>query len=142
MSKAKVLFVDDCEDVINMIRLFFEEEEADGNLEVKLAISGKEALDILSKDTGGEILIIVSDINMPEMDGFQLLEIVKDKFTYVTQYMCSAYGRQDYKDRATHIGVKRFFDKPLDIDELKKALQADLSEHGQDIKFYLEDGTI
>jgi CheY-like chemotaxis protein len=142
MSKAKVLFVDDCEDVINMMRLFFEEEEEDGDLEIKLALSGKEALDILAKDEGAEILVVVSDINMPEMDGFELLEIVKNKYDYITQYMCSAYGRQDYKDRASLIGVKRFFNKPLDINELKHALKDDLSEHGQEVKFYFDDLSI
>ena len=73
-KKGKILFVDDEVDLQDIMNIFLN----DLGYEVSLAGNGVEALQVLSKEEGFDLLI--SDINMPQMNGFDLLSQVKSKY--------------------------------------------------------------
>lgn len=83
MSKS-ILFVDDEKAILNSIRREF----FDSPYDVYIANGGREALDILEKN---HIDLIVSDMRMPEMDGYELLKRVKLLYPEVTRLILSGF---------------------------------------------------
>ena len=71
-----------------------------------------------------EAILILSDINMPGMSGFQLLEKVKDKFRKPPPIvmMITAYGDEENKKQAEFLGADDFLTKPVDFALLKSKL--------------------
>ena len=119
----KFLVVDDEKDVEMLFRQKFRKELRSGLLELKFALSGQEALEMLRSRRPPDVMYIFSDINMPGMTGLELLEIVKTEFPQIKVSMISAYGDTENYDRAISSGAKEFFTKPIDFDSLKKEIQ-------------------
>src|SRR5713101_5678369 len=71
-----------------------------------------------------ELIVILSDINMPGMDGLTLLGEVKKRFPDLPVMMVTAYGDEERRRRASDLGASEFLTKPVDFDRL-------ISEHGQ-----------
>jgi CheY-like chemotaxis protein len=67
--------------------------------------------------------VILSDINMPGMDGLQLLAAVKAGFPDLPVMMVTAYGDDDRRQRASALGAAEFITKPIDFDALKAQLR-------------------
>ena len=65
---------------------------------------------------------MLSDINMPGMDGLTLLERVKQRFPDLPVMMVTAYGDDERRRRATELGATEFLTKPVDFDHLKAQL--------------------
>jgi len=116
----KFLVVDDEPDVETLFRQKFRKEVGKGIMELEFAFSGSEAIDILKSNDPPEVMYIFSDINMPGMSGWELLEKVKTEFPDIKVSMISAYGDLDNYDKAMDSGAKAFFTKPIDFDSLKK----------------------
>ncbi len=70
----------------------------------------------------GEVSLILSDINMPGMNGLDLLKAVKEKHQHLKVYMITAYGNAEYQQRAVAYGCDDYFTKPLDFRMLKERL--------------------
>lgn len=121
-SAMKFLVVDDERDVEMLFRQKFRKEVRKGLLELVFAFSGKEALELLQSTQPPDVVYIFSDINMPGMTGFELLEKVKSQFPQIKVSMISAYGDSENHDRAMNSGAKEFFTKPIDFDSLKDEL--------------------
>ncbi len=118
----KFLVVDDERDVEMLFRQKFRKEVRQGLLELEFAFSGNEALELLKSKQPPDVVYIFSDINMPGMTGFDLLEEVKEHFPQIKVSMISAYGDNDNYERAINSGAKEFFTKPIDFDSLKEEL--------------------
>ena len=88
------------------------------------ALSGKAALDVLDGNIGEEIILLVSDINMPGMTGLELLPVVKQRRPDLPVFMISAYGDQDTIATAVERGAQRFLTKPVDFPRLKRDITA------------------
>lgn len=116
----KFLVVDDEKDVKMLFRQKFRKEIRNNLIELEFAFSGNEALEILNSTNPPEVVYIFSDINMPGMTGFELLEKVKSQYPDIKVSMISAYGDSENYDRAIQSGAKEFFTKPIDFDALKK----------------------
>lgn len=84
MAKAKILYVDD--EFINLQLFKFNFQN---DFDLFLADSGTIALEILKKE---QIPLIISDLKMPEMNGIELINIIKNEFTDKTCMMLSAYS--------------------------------------------------
>ena len=80
------------------------------------------ALEQLSGGIEPTLIVILSDINMPGMDGLQLLEGIKNSFPNLP-VMVTAYGDNERRQRATDLGAAQFLTKPVDFDLLKAQLQ-------------------
>ena len=76
---VSILIVDDEPDVADLFRQRFRREVRQGEYVMHFAASGEEALDRLAGEIRPELIVILSDINMPGMDGLQLLGEVKQR---------------------------------------------------------------
>jgi DNA-binding NtrC family response regulator len=77
---------------------------------------------------GEEIILLVSDINMPGMSGLDLLLIVKTRRPDLPVFMISAYGDADTVTTARARGADEFFTKPVDFLKLKQAIMAVMAD--------------
>jgi CheY-like chemotaxis protein len=87
------------------------------------AASGEEALGQLSDGVEPELIVILSDINMPGMDGLELLRAVKQRRPDLPVMMVSAYGDDERRRRAAEYGAFEFVTKPVNFDTLKEQLR-------------------
>lgn len=125
----KFLVVDDEHDVEALFRQRFRREIRSGTLELVFAFSGQEALDIIKSTDPPDIVYIFSDINMPGMSGFELLEKVKTDYPHIHISMISAYGDAENYQKAKENGAKEFFTKPIDFKNLREELHDVLGEN-------------
>jgi CheY-like chemotaxis protein len=120
---ASIIVVDDEPDVAEMFRQRFRREARQGTYVMHFAASGEEALELLSGEIDPGVIVILSDINMPGMDGLQLLGEIKERFPDLPVMMVTAYGDDERRQRAGELGAFEFITKPVDFDLLKAQLR-------------------
>jgi two-component system, chemotaxis family, CheB/CheR fusion protein len=108
-----ILVVDDSSETTDMLSKLLEMDGA----EVHTARAGTEALAIARKS---EFDLVISDISMPEMDGYQLLQELRQlpQMANVPALALTGFGRVSDIDRAHRVGFTKHFTKPVDIDRL------------------------
>jgi CheY-like chemotaxis protein len=87
------------------------------------ATSGPEALDRLAGEIQPALVAVLSDINMPGMDGLELLGQIKQRRLDLPVMMVTAYGDDERRRRASELGAIEFITKPVDFDRLKEQLR-------------------
>jgi two-component system, response regulator, stage 0 sporulation protein F len=120
---VSILVVDDEPDVALLFRQRFRREARDGTYVMHFANSGEGALQLLGGGIEPQLIVIVSDINMPGMDGLQLLGEIKQQFPQLPVMMVTAYGDDERRRRASELGAAEFLTKPVDFDLLKEQLR-------------------
>jgi len=124
---VSILVVDDEPDVAEMFRQCFRREARNGTYVMHFANSGDEALNLLTKGIEPTLMVILSDINMPVMDGLELLREIKTRRPDLPVMMVTAYGDDERRRLAGEYGAAEFITKPVDFDFLKTQLR-DLSD--------------
>ena len=119
---VSILVVDDEQDVAGLFKRRFRSEIKAGTYAVHFAFSGDEALKMLKKEIEPELMLILSDINMPGMSGLELLTRVKKHLPHLPVVMITAYGDEDSRHRAHSLGAAEFLTKPIDFDALRKII--------------------
>ena len=120
---VSILIVDDEPDVAALFRQRFRREARQGTYVLHFAGSGEQALQMLEHDIEPQLIVILSDINMPGMDGLTLLREVKQLRPDLPVMMVTAYGDDERRRRAGEYGAAEFITKPVDFDLLKRQLQ-------------------
>jgi len=120
---VSILVVDDEPDVALLFRQRFRREVREGTYVMHFANSGETALEQLSNGIEPTLIVILSDINMPGMDGLRLLEAIKTRFPNLPVMMVTAYGDDERRSRASELGAFEFLTKPVDFDRLKDQLR-------------------
>ena len=120
---VSILVVDDEPDVADLFRQRFRRETRQGAYVLHFAASGEDALDRLAGEIEPRLIVILSDINMPGMDGLELLHVIKERRPDLPAMMVTAYGDDDRRGRAAQLGAVGFLTKPVDFDLLKAHLQ-------------------
>ncbi len=119
--KANILVVDDEKDMTRLLQRTLEPELP---CKVTMAFSGEMALNILAQ---ASFDLVICDIKMPGMDGFELLERTRKKYPDLTVVMLSAFGNIESAVLAIKKGAYDFISKPFEQDEIifkiQKALE-------------------
>ena len=119
---VSILVVDDEADVADLFRQRFRREVRQGLYVLHFAHSGEAALKMLSEGVRPELIVILSDINMPGMDGLTLLAEIKRRWPELPVIMVTAYGDEERRRTAGERGAADFLAKPVDFDFLKQQL--------------------
>ena len=128
----KILSVDDENDLELLLTQYFRRKIRKGEYDFHFAHNGLEALTMLLKEKDYDI--ILSDINMPEMDGLTLLTKINEMQNPALKcIMVSAYGDMGNIRQAMNNGAFDFATKPIDLDDLSVTIEKAI-EHIQYIK--------
>ena len=121
----KILVVDDEQDIQQLFEQRFRKEIKSGEFDFVFTFSGPEAIEYLNR-APHEVVLILSDINMPGMSGFELLSEIKKKFTKPPPIvmMITAYGDDENRNQSINMGADDFLTKPLDFNLLKTKLKS------------------
>ena len=120
---VSILVVDDEPDVAELFRQRFRRETRQGTYVLYYAASGAEALNRLAGEIQPTLVAVLSDINMPGMDGLQLLAEIKQRRPDLPVMMVTAYGDDERRRRAVEHGAAEFITKPVDFEHLKAQLR-------------------
>ena len=115
---AKILVVDDESDLQILIKQKFRRQIREGSYEFVFAMNGKHALEQLQDHS--DVDVVLSDINMPEMDGLTLLQKLNEKHSLLRSVMVSAYGDMENIRMAMN---RDFNDLELTIEKTLKYVQ-------------------
>jgi len=123
-AHTKILVVDDEQDIKPLFEQRFRREIRRGELDFSFAFSGEEAL-LYMEGHASEVVLILSDINMPGMSGIELLKRIRldHPSPHPMVMMVTAYSDDDYYQQALSNGADDFLTKPLDFAKLKEKLQ-------------------
>ena len=136
---VKILSVDDEMDLELLLTQYFRRQIRKGEYEFKFAHNGLEALTMLLQDKNFDI--ILSDINMPEMDGLTLLTKINEMQNPALKcIMVSAYGDMGNIRQAMNNGAFDFATKPIDLDDLSVTIEKAI-EHIRYIKTMQQEHT-
>ena len=117
------MVVDDEPDVAELFRQRFRREQRQGTYVLHFAGSGEDALQQLANEIEPQLIVILSDINMPGMDGLTLLREIKAMRPDLPVMMVTAYGDDERRRQASEFGAAEFITKPVDFDFLKEQLR-------------------
>ena len=117
-----ILVVDDEPDVEVLFRQQFRRDLRTGRFVMEFAQSGPAALQRISDAEGVSLILILSDINMPEMTGLELLPKAKALRPDVPIIMITAYGDAETKRRALDGGAEALLTKPIDFEALRSEI--------------------
>ena len=120
---VSILAVDDEMDVAGLFRQHFRREVRQGQYVLHFACSGEDALNKLARGIEPQLIVILSDINMPGMDGLALLREIRERRPDLPVIMVTAYGDEERRRRASEYGAADFITKPVDFDFLKAQLR-------------------
>jgi CheY-like chemotaxis protein len=121
---TSILVVDDEPDAADLFRQHFRREARSGEYALHFASSGEDALTRLADGVQPKLILILSDINMPGMDGLQLLHEIRQAWPHLPVMMVTAYGDDQRRRQAAEEGAVDFLGKPVDFDYLKQRLRA------------------
>jgi len=117
-----VLVVDDELDIEMLFQQKFRREIKEGKFALRFAHSGEEALKFMESHGAAELVLILSDINMPGMTGMELLKRIREKYGRQKVFLVTAYGDDNSRQHAIAAGADDFVNKPIDFEDLKKKM--------------------
>ena len=126
---TKILVADDEADLEVLIKQKFRQKIRDQQYEFVFAINGNDALDKMLQHP--DVDIVLSDINMPEMDGLTLLTKLNEANPLTKTVMVSAYGDMDNIRVAMNRGAFDFVTKPVNFEDLELTMQKTIAHVAQ-----------
>lgn len=136
-TSAKILVVDDNQDLLD----FIKESLSGAFSDIVTTTSGNKALNIIR--SGKLPDIIISDINMPDGDGFRLCSEIKrdDRFSHIPVLLLTARGEEQSQSDSYRAGADAFLPKPFEIDTLMDLIKSLLKKRADIRKKYLDTST-
>jgi DNA-binding NtrC family response regulator len=122
---ALILVVDDESDMEALFRQQFRRDLKAGRFGLEFATSAQQALRVVEETKGREVILLLSDINMPGMSGFDLIPKAKAARPGLPVIMVTAYGDADTCRRVLECGAEGLLPKPIDF----AALRAEVDRH-------------
>lgn len=120
-KKISILYVEDDEKLQEHMNTFLNKifDNAD------VVSNGREGLEKYNKNRYD---IVITDINMPEMDGFALIEKIFKTNPNQCVIIVSAYTEPEYLEKSKQLGVSEYISKPVDFGELLNVLQTTVNK--------------
>ena len=112
-----ILIVDDNESVLNSITKGLK--TCGEQMDIKIALNGKQALGILN---ASKVDLVLTDIAMPVMDGFELLLYMNSHFRDIPAIVMTGFGSPEHKTRLAQLGIFSYLDKPFNIKVLQEKI--------------------
>ena len=116
-----VMVVDDEHDIKLLFKQKFRKEIRHKKVDFSFAFSADEALNFL-KEENNHLILILADINMPGMNGLELLRIIKEEYPALKVFMITAYGDDRNYQTALKYGADDYLTKPIKFDKLKQKI--------------------
>ncbi|WP_421765339.1 response regulator [Ekhidna sp.] len=113
---TRILVVDDEPDLEALVKQKFRKNIRNGEYQFFFAENGQKALDLLNET---EVDLVLTDINMPEMDGLTLLSKLNETNYFLKTVIVSAYGDMENIRTAMNLGAFDFITKPIDFKDLE-----------------------
>lgn len=123
---TKILVVDDETDLEVLVKQKFRRQIREQQYEFLFAVNGVEALNQLQKHS--DVDVVLSDINMPEMDGLTLLSKLNEQHAILKSVIISAYGDMENIRTAMNRGAFDFITKPVNFTDLEITLEKTISQ--------------
>ncbi|MBC2716203.1 MAG: response regulator [Desulfobacteraceae bacterium] len=120
-SGTKVLVVDDEKRICHNVKKILSKN----NFEVTEALNAADALDKMAKES---FSLLISDIVMPDMNGLELLKLVKNEWPLTKAVMMTAYASTETAVKAIRLGALDYIPKPFTPDELRTTIDRALSD--------------
>ena len=118
---SKILVVDDETDLDVLIKQKFRQKIRDHQYDFIFAVNGKHALEQLEQNP--DVDVVLSDINMPEMDGLTLLTKLSEQNGLMKSVIVSAYGDMENIRSAMNLGAFDFITKPVNFEDLDLTME-------------------
>ena len=122
---TKILVADDETDLEVLIKQKFRQKIREQQYDFVFAVNGKDALEKMQLHN--DIDVVLSDINMPEMDGLTLLGRLNEVSPMSKTVMVSAYGDMDNIRTAMNKGAFDFVTKPINFEDLALTIEKTIS---------------
>jgi diguanylate cyclase (GGDEF)-like protein/PAS domain S-box-containing protein len=123
MSRETILVIDDNRQVANFLT---HKILPDLGFNALVAYSGQKGLELIR---GGQIDVLLLDLQLPDMDGLQLLRTLGEEGRSLPTILITAHGSEDVAIDAFRLGVQDYLAKPVDAAKLKEAIQRALSQN-------------
>jgi DNA-binding NtrC family response regulator len=115
----KLLIVDDEKDVQWLFEKKFRKEQKSGEFDMYFAYSGEEAMELLKQPKMADVKFVLTDINMPGMNGLDLLKLIKEQYSRLPVIVITAYDDAKNRMTAYRYGANDYINKPIDFEKLK-----------------------
>ncbi len=115
------MVVDDEHDIKVLFKQKFRKEIRHQKIDFSFAFSAEEALSSL-KEENNHLILILADINMPGMNGLELLRIIKEEYPGLKVFMITAYGDEQNYQTALEYGADDYLTKPIEFGKLKEKI--------------------
>ncbi len=119
---ALILVVDDEVDIAELFRQQFRRDLKSGRFTMAFALSARQAMERIEQPDDAMLILILSDVNMPEMSGLELLPKVKAVRPDVPVIMVTAYADAQTRQKALAAGADGLITKPIDFKELREEI--------------------
>jgi len=117
----KLLIVDDEQEICDFLKTFFEDRDFD----VQTALSGRQALERIENSKPQVVLL---DIQMPGMNGLEVLKRIKASYTDIKVILVTAFETRDKIEEALRLGADNYITKPLSLEYLEKDVQEKIAQ--------------
>lgn len=116
-----LIALDDEVDTRVLYDYFFRPETQNGKVDLHFTTSAGVCLELLEKSKH-TCAVVLLDINMPGISGFDVLEDIKDRRPDTKVIMVSAYSISDYVEKSKALGASAYIEKPVDFQKLKDTI--------------------
>ena len=123
-----IVVVDDEPDIEMLFRQHFRHDLRARRFDMEFASSAQDALDLIERENGRRIILLLSDINMPGMSGLDLLPTVKQARPDLPVIMITAYEDPETRRKTVERGADGLLTKPLEFTVLRAEIDARLAE--------------
>jgi len=118
------MVVDDEKDMALLFQHEFRQEIKRQEIGFHFALSGEEALSYMETSEATDLVLILSDVNMPGINGLELLKILKDRWINLPVIIITACDKDYNYEKAREYQADGFLTKPIDFSELRDIISS------------------